>query len=272
MLDKIIYTNHLNEQIKFGDFPYFANYSELRDYSWEYTETNSRILSFRKEIKQYKLPVVIMCMTEEEGFQRRNDLFEITEKDVLAKQYGTLQIGEYKLQCYVQESKKSKFLNTKKYMEVQLTVLTDKPYWLKENVFRFRKTTNDNEYLDFPYDMPYDFKNSLSLMKFVNTNFTASNFRIIIYGAVENPKLLINSHAYEVETSLVANETLTIDSFTKTIEQVSVGGTRYNKFSSRNKDSYIFEKIATGKCAVLPSEKFDFDIIIYEERGEPKWT
>ena len=197
MLDKITYTNHLNEQIQLGDFPYFANYSELRDYSWEYTESNSRILSFRKEIKQYKLPVVIMCMTEEEGFQRRNDLFEITEKDVLAKQYGTLQIGEYKLQCYVQESKKSKFLYTKKYMEVQLTILTDKPYWLKENVFRFRKTTNDNEYLDFPYDMPYDFKNSLALMKFINTNFTASNFKIIIYGAVENPKLLINDYALQ---------------------------------------------------------------------------
>lgn len=271
MLEKIIYTNHLNEQIEFGQFPYFANYSDLRDYSWEYTSASNRILNFSKKIKQYKLPVVIMCQTEEEGYQRRNDLFEVTEKDVLAKQHGTLQIGGYKLQCFIQESKKSQFLESKRHMEVQLTVLTDKPYWLKENIFRFRKTTNTNVYLDYPHDMPFDYKNSLALMDFVNTNFTASNFKIIIYGAVENPRLLINSHVYEVETTLVANETLTINSFTKTIEQVSVGGTHYNKFNSRNKDSYIFEKIASGKCAVLPSEKFDFDIIIYEERGEPKW-
>lgn len=272
MLDKIIYTNHLNEQIVFGEMPYFANYSDLRDYSWEYTSASNRILSFNKKIKQYKLPVVIMCSNEEEAFQRRNALFEITEKDVLAKQQGTLQIGDYTLQCYVQASKKTKFLESKKYMEVQLTILTDKPYWIKENTFMFRKSTNDNEYLDFPFDYPYDYKNSLALMKFINTNFTASNFKIIIYGAVENPKLLINSHTYEVTTQLVANETLTIDSINKTIEQVSVAGTKYNKFNDRNKDSYIFEKIASGSCAVLPNEKFDFDIIIYEERGEPKWT
>lgn len=272
MLDKIIYTNHLNEKIVFGDMPYFANYSDLRDYSWDYTEASSRILSFKKKIKKYKLPVVIMCNTEEEAAQRKNALFEITEKDVLTKQHGTLQIGDYKLQCYIQESKKSNYLENKKYMTVQLTILTDKPYWLKETVFRFRSHTSVNEFLDYPHDYSYDYMNSLALKNFINTNFTASNFKIIIYGAVENPQLIINKHVYEVETTLVANETLTIDSFSKTIEQVSVAGTKYNKFNSRNKDSYIFEKIASGSCAVLPSADFNFDIIIYEERGEPKWT
>ena len=272
MLDKMTYTNHLNEKIVLGEMPYFANYSDLRDYSWNYTETNNRILAFNKKIKKYKLPVVIMCETEEEGFQKRNALFEITEKDVLSKKYGTLQIGEYKLQCYVQESKKSEFLTDKRYMEVQLTILTDKPYWLKETTFRFRNNTNNSEYLDYAYGFPYDYMNSLSLSNFNNANFTASNFKIIVYGAVENPQLTINGHVYGVETVLVENETLTIDSFEKTIEQISVAGTKHNKFNNRNKDSYIFEKVASGKCAVLPSEKFDFDITIYEERGEPKWT
>lgn len=272
MLDKITYTNHLNEKIVFGEYPYYAEYSDLRDYVWKYTESNNRILAFRKKIRKYKLPVVIMCKTEEEGYQKRNALFEIMEKDVLAGKYGTLQIGDYKLQCYVAESEKDDFLYSKKHMTVKLSIVTDKPYWLKETTFRFRNNTNSSEFLDYPHDYPHDFMNSLALKNFINTNFTASNFKIIIYGAAENPQLTINSHVYGVETVLVANETLTIDSFAKTIEQVSVAGTRYNKFNNRNKDSYIFEKIAAGNCAVLPSEKFDFDIIIYEERGEPKWT
>ena len=271
MLDKITYTNHLNEKIVFGEFPYFANHNDLRDYAWDYTETNNKILSFDRKIRKYNLPVVIMCRNKEEGFQKRNALFEIAEKDVLAKKYGTLQIGDYKLQCYVKESKKSEYLTNKRYMKVQLSIVTDKPYWVKETTYRFRSNTNTSEYLDYTYDFPYDFMNSLSLSNFNNANFTASNFKIIIYGAVENPQLTINSHVYGVEATLVANETLTIDSLEKTIEQVSVAGTRYNKFNNRNKDSYIFEKIAAGKCAVLPSEKFDFDIVIYEERGEPKW-
>lgn len=272
MLDKITYRNHINEEIKLGEFPYFASKNDLRDFEWDYDDINNKISRFSRGISTKKLEIYVVCRNESEAVQRKNALFEVFEKDVLAKEYGRLSIGDYYLNCYVVKSSKADYMKSRNLLKLTVEIVTDNPFWIKETVLRFRKNTNDNEYLDFPYDMPYDFKNSLALMHFNNGNFIKSNFRIVIYGAAENPSLTINSHVYAVETELVANETLTIDSISKTIEQVSVGGTRYNKFKNRNRDSYIFEKIDAGRCAVLPSEKFDFDITVFEERSEPKWT
>ena len=278
MLDKITYTNHLNEKIVLGEFPYFANYSELRDYSWDYTETNNRILSFNKKIKKYKLPVVIMCKTEAEGFQKRNALFEIMEKDVLAQQYGTLQIGDYKLQCYVRENKKTDFLESKKHMKVTLSIVTDRPYWTKEKTYIFNTSglvngdASNTAFLDFSYDFPYDFRNSLEMMEFSNGNFVQTAFRLTIYGACKNPQVLINGHAYEIFTTVEEREVLVVDSIEKTIKLIKVDGTIVNQFNLRNKESYIFKKIPAGDCSLARSDNFRFDLSLIEERSEPKWT
>lgn len=277
MLDRIVYTNHLNEKIVLGEMPYFANYSDLRDYSWDYTETNSRILSFNKKIKKYKLPVVIMCKTEEEGFQKRNALFEVMEKDVLAKQYGTLKIGDYKLQCYVTENKKKDFLDSMKHMVVTLSIVTDRPYWTKEKTYVFNTSglvngeTSNTAFLDFSYDFPYDFSNSLDMLEFSNGNFVQTAFRLVIYGACTNPRVIINGHAYEVFTKVEKGQVLVIDSIEKTVQLITAKGEVVNQFSLRNKDSYIFKKIPAGDCSLARSDDFRFDLTLIEERSEPKW-
>ncbi len=276
MLDKMTYTNHLSEKIVLGEMPYFANYSDLRDYSWNYTEANNRILSFNRKIRKYKLPVIIMCETEEEGFQRRNALFEIMEKDVLAGQYGTLQIGDYKLQCYVRESAKGEYLSSKKHMQVTLSIVTDRPYWTKEKTYVFNAANtgagNNDSHLDFSYDFPYDYADSLNTTGFTNGNFVQTNFKLAIYGACTNPKVLINGHAYEVFTQVEAGQVLVIDSIEKTVQLTRTTGETVNLFSLRNKESYIFEKIPAGDCSVGQSENFCFDLTLIEERSEPKWT
>lgn len=277
MLDKIIYTNHLNEKIVFGEMPYFANYSTLRDYSWAYTKANNKILSFNREIRTYKLPVIIMCNTEEEGFAKRNALFEIIEKDVLAEKYGTIQIGAYKLQCYVKESAKAEFLYSKKHMKVTLSIVTDRPYWTKEKTYIFNKEgivggEEGEGFLDYPYEFEYEFANSLELMDFSNENFVHTSFKLIIYGECTNPRILLNGHVYEVYATVENGQLLVIDSVNKTVQLIDTDGTITNKFSSRNKDSYIFEKIPAGDCSLARSDNFRFDLILFEERSEPKWT
>lgn len=277
MLDKMTYTNHLGEKIVFGEMPYFANLSTLRDYSWAYAKANNKILSFNREIKNYKLPVTIMCSTEEEGFAKRNALFEIVEKDVLAEKYGTIQIGAYKLQCYVKESAKSEFLYSKKHMKVNLSIVTDRPYWTKEKTYIFNAEglsggESSEAFLDYPYEFAYDFKNGLALLDFSNENFVQTAFKIIIYGECTNPQILINGHVYEVFTVVENGQLLVIDSINKTVQLIDKDGTITNKFSLRNKESYIFEKIPAGDCSLARSDNFRFDLILIEERSEPKWT
>ena len=392
MLDRMTYTNHLNEQIVIGKTPYFANYSDLHDYEWEYTEANSKILSFNKGIREYNLPVIIMCKTEEEGFQKRNAMYEIMEKDVLAKEYGTLEIGQYKLQCYVKTSAKADFLISKKHMVVNLSIVTDRPYWVKEKAYSFQTveaaggdtltwdgntdglvdfegvfyhvsdayptlleaqngglgtlsigatgslTATDmsedvgfecyqldlngetpvalclsqnleedgvqvlskgtyllsdggmyvssltingytgfgqgggSAFLDYDIEYAYDYTNSMERLELVNQNFVASNFRLTIYGEALNPRISVNGHVYEVEGTVEAGQLLVIDSINKTITLYTKNGAAVNKFNSRNRDSYIFEKIPAGDLKLSRSDNFRFDLTLIEERGEPKWT
>lgn len=276
MLDKMTYTNHMNEKIVFGESPYFANYSNLRDFKWEYTKANNKILSFEKGIGERKLPVTIMCNTEEEGNQKKNALYEIMEKDVLAMQYGTLEIGQYKMQCYIKESAKSEFLYDKKYMKVDLVIVTDRPYWVKEKTFVFGQSNqqggDETAFLDFDIEYAYDYTNSMESMNIVNNNFVASNFRLAIYGEALNPRISVNGHVYEVSGTVEAGQNLVIDSIEKTITLNTKNGAKVNKFNERNRDSYIFEKIPAGDLVLARSDNFRFDLTLIEERGEPKWT
>ena len=275
MLDRMTYTNHLNEQIVLGKLPYFVNYSDLRDFAWEYTEANSKILSFEKGIREYTLPVTIMCKTTEDGFQKRNALYETMEKDVLAKKYGTLEIGQYKLKCYVNESAKSDFLFTKKHMRVDLSIVTDRPYWIKEKTYVFGQSGQQDgsaEFLDFDIEYAYDYTNSMETLQMVNQNFVASNFRLTIYGEALNPRISVNGHVYEVSGTVEAGQNLTIDSIEKTITLNTKNGAKVNRFNERNRDSYIFEKIPAGDLTLARSDNFRFDLTLIEERGEPKWT
>ena len=105
-----------------------------------------------------------------------------------------------------------------------------------------------------------------------NTNFVASNFKLRIYGACINPAIIIGDHTYKVNCTVNAGEYLTIDSTTKKIYVTGTDGTVTNVFSQRDRESYIFEKIPVGMVTVAWGGGYGFDLILLEERSEPKWT
>jgi len=49
-------------------------------------------------------------------------------------------------------------------------------------------------------------------------------------------------------------------------------GSTENCFNLRNRDSYIFEKIPAGVLTIASSANFKFDVVLLEERSEPKWA
>lgn len=272
MLEKIIYKNHMNEVINFGQSGIFANSNDLRNFSWSYTSKNNRISEFKRGIVTKTIPVIIQCDSEEEGIKVKNRLFECAEKDVLTMQYGRIIIGDYYLQCYVTASKKSDYMICPGYMKTSLTVATDLPSWIKETTITFgygQGTAGKN--LDFNNDFPYDYTSNLLGKSLNNTDFIETNFRMVIYGACENPEVIIAGHKYQVNVSIAENEYLTIDSVEKTIVLTHTDGTRENCFNSRNRDSYVFEKIPSGVSGVS-SGHFKFDVTLLEERSEPRWT
>lgn len=276
MLEQLKYQNHANEVFEFGRDGIFVNVSELYDYAWNVTKKNNRIASLDRSIATRKLPITIICDTEEEGLKARNKLLEIAEKDVLAMKHGKIIIGDYYFRCFVTKSQKKNYLTTKRYMTVTLQLTSDFPYWVKENrhvisVVKPEGVETNAGGFDYPLDHPFDYLNDMANISLNNTDFTASNFRLIINGACKDPAIYIGDHLYQVYCTVNENEYLTIDSTTKTIVLTANDGTQINQFNNRNKASYIFEKIKPGKNVVSRTGTFTFEIITLEERSEPRW-
>lgn len=273
MLEQLKYKNHINEIFDFGKDGIFVNTNDLHDYEWNVTKKNNRIASLDYAVSKRKLPIIIICRTEEEGIAARNKLLEVTEKDVLAMQHGKIIIGNYYFKCFVTKSEKKNYLLTRKYMELTLTLTTDFPYWVKESNISFgeEKATGESTFLDYPFDFPFDYFSSTVNKTLDNTSFMPCNFKIIIYGVCSNPTISIAGHTYKVNCVVGEGEYLTIDSSAKTIYLTSNNGTQTNVFKNRERDSYIFEKIPVGSNAVTWDGNFGFDIILLEERSEPKW-
>ena len=274
MLEKIKYINHINETLDFGTKKLFVNENDLRDFAWEVTSKNNRISGFSKGIVKKTIPIIMKVDTVEEGIRLRNKLFEVFEKDVLAVKHGKIIIGDYYLKCFVTESTKSEYLIHKGYMRIDVKVTTDFPYWVKETTtkFNYSKAGAMGKNLDYNRDYPSDYASNLIGTTLNNTNFAVSNFKMYIFGACESPVVTIAGHNYAVNVSLSANEFLTIDSVNKTIVKTLSNGRTENCFNLRDKSSYIFEKIPSGNLNVSSSADFKFDVVLLEERGEPKWN
>lgn len=218
------------------------------------------------------IPVVIKCDSEKEGIEIRNQLFETLEKDVLATKHGKIVIGDYYMKCFAIASTKSSYLMNDNYMVVNLKITTDFPYWIKETTMTFGiMGQNVGTNLDFKRDAPWDYTSNLLGNSLNNTSFVETDFRLTIHGICNKPCVTIGGHEYSVNVLLQEGEYLTIDSVEKTIVLTRADGTTENCFKHRNKDSYVFKKIPSGMSNVATSGSFIFDIVLLEERSEPKW-
>jgi hypothetical protein len=278
MMERVKYINHIKEEMNWGDNGIFVNYNTLRDFSWEYSSENNIISGFRKGIVSKTVPIIIYCKNAEEGLAKKNRLFEVCEKDVVAVQHGKIFIGDSYLKCYVTGSKKSNYLMHKGYLETTLTVTTDFPSWVKETKTVFRSLgsgdeagTTGGKNFDFNYDFPHDYTSEMNDKRLNNSGFVDTAFQLIIYGACTNPAISINGHTYQVNVELSDNEFLTVDSMTRKIILTKYDGTQVNCFSKRSRDSYVFEPIPPGNNVITWNGAFGFDVILLDERSEPKW-
>ncbi len=271
MIEKLKYVNHLREEFDFGENGVFANENDLRDYKWR-TVGKPQIKGFEKTIVQKKMHIMIA----NRSFEVRDLIFEIAEKDIIAKQYGKIVIGDYYLNCYITGIKKKNYLVSEKYIEMDLIIETDQPNWIKETTSIFRPAAladapTGKRNLDYNFDFNFDYKSNDTTKRLQNDSFADVNFKMIIYGGCDNPEVYIGDHLYGLNLSLSDNEYVIIDSIKKTIKYHRYNSEVVNVFNNRNRDSYIFEKIKPRHNVVSWSGAFGFDITVYEERSEPKW-
>lgn len=271
MLKEISYTNHMNETLRLDTQNIFVQDCDLYDFSWNVNSKNNKISGFGKSVTQKTIALIIKGETEQKCIELRNDMFDVTEKDVLANKPGTMFVGRYFLKCFFTEVKKEEYIKESGFLRLTVKVATDTPYWTRETITTFGFSSGSaGPNLDFKCDFPADYTSNLLDTQLNNTSFAASNFIMRIYGSCDNPSVVIAGHEYNVSVTIAVNEYLTIDSVKKTVVLTKADGTKVNCFNHRNRDSYVFEKIPSGINSVLGGN-FKFDVTLLDERSEPKW-
>lgn len=276
------YENSKGQVISFNQWPLALNEPErLFAHSWSHSDigdsqNREKIKRLYAGIVEKDIDVTIFADNKEQFCAAMNRLHEIIDIDILANTKGRLYIDEQQyLPCYISASNKSEWDWLLNYTEDTLTLLTDYPFWITERKYIFRYIASaDKLFLDYPYNYAYDFASEHNAHRDTinNTHYCACHFLAIFYGPCIDPSFVVDGHPYAVMTTLEEGEYLRLDTRDRTITKVTNAGDEINEFNNQRRDVSIFEKITPGLHTVTWNGTYGIDVILYEERSEPKWS
>lgn len=239
--------------------------ADFFSYEWEVDDG-----SFTKQERKYEITIEITGNKREKR-EQLNHFFEVTENDLLRKKPGKLYLGTQYITGYIISSESYPGDSPVGVMK-EFTLYAKDPFWITESSYSFRISENySGNNKRYAYRYPYRYANGLTGAFLINDHFTQADFRMIIYGPVVNPLVIIGRHRYLVNILLETGEYLEIDSSAGTIQKVMNFGQTVNAFHNRDKNHDIFLPIPPGRCAVEWSGKFAWDITLYAKRSEPLW-
>lgn len=285
---KIYYVNSQGEKLDLITYPYLMlTDTDLFDYSWKNTTkgtVRSRISSFSRSMMSKKFSIRVKGTSEENYRYNIEYLTSFFDADVSKLSPGRLYVDNYYLDCYVYASSKPS-----KYLEVLSTtvdfnLISPDGSWKTSNIFHYGTKSGSSDtdvsdgtsvstMLDYPLEYLYDYTNTTNYNSINNDGYADSDFEITIYGRCENPVISIGDWNYGVkDVELLTGEKLVINSVTKKVYKVKNNGDIINLFNNRFRDFYAFKKIPVGVSVVGWNGAYSFDVELFENRSEPKWT
>lgn len=269
------YVNHKGEEFDFAAWDTRLKETDWHKNSWTPNTVEqligTKIKGFKKEPLQLELTISFRggVTARKESL---NSFFEMAECDVVFQQPGKLYVGDYYIACYVISGTTTPTAGFT--TERKSGIYAAYPFWLNDLTMTFKPLGLPGEVagLDFPFDFPFDFAGATTGVKTWNINhYAPCNFMMTVYGPVDNPRITINNHVYEVAATLADGEYMQIDSRYKTVYKTMNNGVQVNLFNARGKEQSVFEQLQPGANYVNWSGEFGFDITAFLERGEPKW-
>lgn len=194
MLEKIIFRNHLGEEIESGQGGFYVNSNDLRDYTWSYEESSDRIVGFKRGVVKKSIPIVILTENEEKAVCLKNWITTLSEKDVCDMNPGRIIINGCYMRGYIYESKKTKYYYNKRFLQSTLKFVSDEPQWVTESTKAFHPAGSDTGYphLDYPYDYDYDYAPDIISVGHINLDhYAPCKYLLKIYGPAINPAVTI---------------------------------------------------------------------------------
>lgn len=275
-----------NKIINLDKPPYWMQTGDFLDYSWEYTMSGKRIGKLEKKVQEKEFTITVFGKTQAEYEKNVDSLYENFEKDIIKNTPGRLYFGEYYLPCFVFASKKEEWESGCFSMDNTLSLVEYYPNWYREIKYQFFsqptipvEEEDDNlDILEDPdgshplFDLPFDFVGTYERRIINNDSFTDCDFVMTIWGFVDNPSIMIGEHPYTVYTTVYEGERLVIDSAAGTVVKIGRLGEETNVYNSRRKEYSVFQKIPPGVQSVSWFGTYGIDILIKDERSEPRWS
>lgn len=268
------YLNSRKEKIDLMKYPYRLITGNFYSYEWEEITYGSRIYGFCRQFFEKELQLDVFCKKSEFA-EAMNRLEDVIAYDRMNMKPGKLYVnGEY-LSCFVKAVKKDEW-EAGIYTIVTLTIISDKPYWIDEEAKIFYSKnvgdTGEGYHLNYPFDYPFNYTVSgIGTEQWYIDHIGSCNFKMIIYGPVTNPRILINGYPYEVYTTLEDGEYLILDTRDHTIVKYILNGTTSNLYDNRRMEQSVFDPIGPELLNITWSGTFGFDITVFIERSEPRW-
>ena len=247
----------------------------IRGREWEYSVGYRAIAAATRAARKCSLSVTFLDLSVADELRR------LADRDVAMATPGTLAVDGWSQRAYITAAKPSSI--SRAHMAADLTVVLLDGVWRKGHTVAFEQltaTSGDGEFLDLPYDLPYDL-GVPSTRRYVDVGeWGAAPLRFVVYGPCVNPAVRIDGNWYRVDVTVPDGGYLVVDPLAtpRSVTLVAADGSTADAFAKARRGNglgsgeYVFQPASPGVHEVEWDRSFGFDLTWYEEEGEPPWS
>lgn len=247
----------------------------IRGREWEYSVGYRAIAAATRPARKCSLSVTFLDLSVADELRR------LADRDVAMATPGTLAVDGWSQRAYITAAEPSSI--SRAHMAADLTVVLLDGVWRKGHTVAFEQltaTSGDGEFLDLPYDLPYDL-GVPSTRRYVDVGeWGAAPLRFVVYGPCVNPAVRIDGNWYRVDVTVPDGGYLVVDPLAtpRSVTLVAADGSTADAFAKARRGNglgsgeYVFQPASPGVHEVEWDRSFGFDLTWYEEEGEPPWS
>lgn len=230
----------------------------------------SKLSRFYREAREYTIQLSVWGADMHDTLNNMADVFE---RDVFLGVPGRLQVNNEYLPCYVIDSEVGDWTLAGNGVTVELTILAEKPLWIREELLSFGTfTAGSASGFILPTAIPFGLTANPGIRQFTIDHHASVPAEISLFGPFVNPSFSIGSHIYQINGILTAGERFVINQRNKTVVKITNSGEIINAFNLRSKVYSVFEPITIGGNTLSYSGEFAIRLVLFYERGEPHWS
>ena len=243
----------------------------LRGRTWTYSLAARNVSSALRNAREVTVDAAFLDAATADRLRH------LADRDMRKKTAGRIEIGNWFQRAYITACKPDTIFNG--YHSAQLTVALLDGVWNKEITRVFSAWSQTAVFGG--YDLPYDLDCDLGFKGYVEPiqteSYSECPIKLVIYGYAENPEVIIGGNTYAASVTVPAGGKLVIDGLTKTATLYTQEGAETDVFAKVSRGSglgsgeYAFQPLPEGAADVSWDGTFSFDVIYYEQEGEPPW-